>query len=252
MSTPINTCSPNRSNQKIIIFVHTCKALYEERTKVLQETWAKERDNIVFVTDDDKCKDNAFPNFVYLGPYCRGFDPIIVKKIFELYLEKYSHKYPWFMLIDDDAYLFVDKLADYLEYFDEKDCYMIGDWLNWIPYSEELPHINFTKKLDYNAWISGGPGIVFSKSGVAEYVTMMERSDKYGLVDGMQNGYDVWLAYLLYFASDQKSVIRIHCPGFHQYGDTDIIAKYPKDSKLLISIHFNKKMDELKRFHNEL
>jgi hypothetical protein len=235
------------SRKDIIVFVHTCAALDEERTKVLQETWTKGRNNVVFVTDDPTREEE---NFVYLGEYRRGFDPIIIRKIFELYLEKYND-YKWFMLIDDDAYLFIDKLVAYLEYFDERDCYMIGDCLNWIPYVNELPQIAFNKKLDYNSWFSGGPGMVFSKSGVEEYLRMIYVSDKYGLVDDMKYGYDLWFAYLFYFASDQRKVRRIHCPGFHQYGDTEIIAKYPKDSKLLISIHFNKKMDELVKFHSQ-
>jgi len=233
------------SNKKILIIVHTCKALYEERAKVIKETWAKDKTNVIYVTDDPECKED---NFFYLGPYRRGFDPIIIRKMFELYLEKYSD-YDWFMIMDDDAYLFIDKLTEYLEYFDKRDSYMIGDCLNWIPYVNELPEIAFQKKLDYNAWFSGGPGIVFSKSAVEDYLRMIYLSDKNGIVDGMKYGYDLWLAYLLYFASDQKSVRRIHCPGFHQYGDTEIIAKYPRDSKLLISIHFNKKMDELQVFH---
>ena len=236
------------NNKNIIIFVHTCKALYEERTKILQETWTKGRPNVVFVTDDP---DHNQENFVYLGEYRRGFDPNIIRKVFELYLTKYSD-YGWFMLVDDDAYLFIDKLTEYLEYFDERDSYMIGDWLNWIPYVNDLPEINFYKKLDYNSWFSGGPGIVFSKPGVEDYLRMIYLSDKQGLVDGMKYGYDLWFAYLFYYASDQKSVRRINCPGFHQYGDTEVIAKYPKDSKLLISIHFNRKMDELVKFHNTL
>jgi len=233
------------NSKNIIIFVHTCTALYEERAKVLQETWTNGHANVIFITDDPNPKEE---NFFYLGPYRRGFDPTIIQKIFELYLEKYSD-YGWFMIMDDDAYLFIDKLRDYLEYFDEKDCYMIGDALNWIPFVNELPEIAFQKKLDYNAWFSGGPGIVFSKSGVEEYLKMIYLSAKHGLVEDMKYGYDLWFAYLFYFASDQKAVKRIHCPGFHQYGDTEIIAKYPRDSKLLISIHFNKKMKELKDFH---
>jgi hypothetical protein len=236
------------NSKNVIIFVHTCKALYEERAKVLKETWTKGRPNVVFVTDDP---DHNQENFVYLGEYRRGFDPNIIRKVFELYLTKYSD-YGWFMLVDDDAYLFIDKLTEYLEYFDERDSYMIGDWLNWIPYVNDLPEINFYKKLDYNSWFSGGPGIVFSKPGVEDYLRMIYLSDKQGLVDGMKYGYDLWFAYLFYYASDQKSVRRINCPGFHQYGDTEVIAKYPKDSKLLISIHFNRKMDELVKFHNTL
>jgi Fringe-like len=219
------------NNKNIIVFVHTCKALYEERTKILQETWTKGRPNVVFVTDDP---DHNQENFVYLGEYRRGFDPNIIRKVFELYLTKYSD-YGWFMLIDDDAYLFIDKLTEYLEYFDERDSYMIGDWLNWIPYVNDLPEIAFYKKLDYNSWFSGGPGIVLSKPGVEDYLRMIYLSDKQGLVDGMKYGYDLWFAYLFYYASDQKSVRRINCPGFHQYGDTEVIAKYPKDSKLLMN-----------------
>ena len=233
------------SDKKIIIFVHTCALLYEERAKVLKETWAKDRTNVIFITDDPECKNDRF---FYLGPYRRGFDPIIIKKMFDMYLNNYG-EYEWFMIMDDDAYLFIDKLTEYLEYFDSRDSYMIGDCLNWIPYVNDLPEIAFYKKLDYNSWFSGGPGIVFSKSAVVEYLKMIELSDRDGIVDGVKYGYDLWLAYLFYYASDQKGVRRVHCPGFHQYGDVEIIAKYPKDSKLLISVHFNKKMDALRDYH---
>jgi len=45
------------NSKNVIIFVHTCKALYEERAKVLKETWTKGRSNIVFITDDPDCKE---------------------------------------------------------------------------------------------------------------------------------------------------------------------------------------------------
>jgi len=78
--------------------------------------------------------------------------------MFNLFLTNYED-YDFFMIIDDDSYLYIDKLKLYLSFFDKNDAYMIGDFLNWI-----APRTESDFTCDYNKWPSGGPGLVFTKN----------------------------------------------------------------------------------------
>jgi len=56
--------------------------------------------------------------------------PSKCKKMFCLFLEKYSD-YDYFMIVDDDTYVYVEKLKLYLTFFDKKDLYINHDvWLH--------------------------------------------------------------------------------------------------------------------------
>ena len=115
---------------KIIIFVHTCAKYEESRAKLIENTWAKDKPNVVFITDNPS---STIKNSIYVGEYLPGptYHPETVKKMFALFMEKYSD-YDFFMIIDDDSYLYTDKLEHYLSFFDKDDSYMIGDFLNWV------------------------------------------------------------------------------------------------------------------------
>jgi hypothetical protein len=71
---------------KLIIFVHTCKLYENTRAKLLENTWANNKD-IVFITDNDK---SELKNHIYIGPYKNGptYHPDNVKKMFELFLSE--------------------------------------------------------------------------------------------------------------------------------------------------------------------
>ena len=222
---------------KVIIFVHTCGAYYESRSKIIQDTWAENRDNVVFITDEENSK---LKNYEYIGEYTRGhtYHPENVKKMFQLFLTKYND-YDFFMMIDDDSYVFIDKLTEYLSFFDKDDCYLIGDYLNWLKYR----NYHIEPLFDYSKWIGGGSGAVFTKNCIQVYMSLIQENKvKY-------ENHDVWL-HDLFNSSDKKQIKRIHCPGFHQYGNNEMIQKYPKDSKQLISIHFNHELHNMIRFHN--
>jgi hypothetical protein len=217
---------------KLIIFVHTC-ALYEEsRAKLIESTWGN-TDDVVFITDNPESK---LKNNVYLGKYDMrySYPPFNVYKMFKLFTEKYSD-YDWFMIIDDDSYLYIKKLKAYLSYFDKEDSYMIGDFLNWIKYNDKFCY-------DYTRWVSGGPGIVFSKSTIEKYLDLMCNK-----VCRVAN-HDVWLNNL--FNISDKSIKRVDCPGFHQYNSPALLKKYSKTSNNLISIHLERKMELMQEFHN--
>jgi len=217
---------------KLIIFVHTCKLYEESRAKLIESTWG-DNANVVFITDNES---SSLKNHVNLGPYIPGptYHPVTVYKMFMLFLNKYSD-YDWFMIIDDDSYLYIEKLKTYLSFFNKADCYMIGDYLNWVTYNK-----NFT--YDYNAWISGGPGIVFSKSCIETLTQLM------ATVNINVTNHDVFLHNL--YKQSGKKIKRVDCPGFHQYGSNELIKSHPTSSNQLISVHLERNMELLQKFHN--
>jgi hypothetical protein len=219
---------------KIIIFVNTCKAYEESRAKLLEATWACSN-NIVFITDN---KESTLKNHICIEKGVDGFNwgPDTTTKMFMYFLSRYPD-YDWFMMTDDDSYLYTDKLLDFLSFYDSNDCYMFGDFLNWPEYHKD------SHRKDYLSWNSGGPGIVFSKSCIEEY---MKEILKFRAQLG---SHDLWLNNL-YNCTDKQKIKRIHCPGFYQYGADTLLTKYDKSSKHIISVHLERNMNLLKDYHN--
>ena len=225
---------------KVIIFVHTCGAYFHSRSELIEQTWALGKSNVVFITDDQQSANND-PRYKCIGEYKRRwtYHPENVKKMFQLFLCDYADTYDFFMFVDDDSYVFVDKLAEYLSFFDKNQSYMIGDYLSWLKYRDyEIDPV-----MDYSRWIGGGPGVVFTKSCIETLMSVIEQ----GVV--RDENHDVWL-HDLWNHTDRRTIQRIHCPGFHQYGHDEAIQRYPKDSRLLISIHFNHDLAGMVNFHN--
>jgi hypothetical protein len=221
---------------KLIIFIHTCEKYEETRSKLLESTWANNTD-IVFITDNEKSQLN---NHIYIGPYQGGptYHPENVKKMFNLFLERYND-YDFFMIVDDDSYVYLEKLKLYLSFFDKDQPYMIGDFLNW---TYLLPEWNF--RGNYDNWVSGGPGIVFTKSCITEYIELYNKHDI------SYCNHDVWLHEL--YKLSNSTIRRVHCPAFHQYGADRLYKTFSKDSNNLISVHFTHDMSLLEKYHPEV
>lgn len=208
---------------KLIIFIHTCAAYEETRAKLLEQSWALTNTDIVFITDNPNSK---LLNKIYIGNYNKGatYHPSTVKKIIDIWLTNYAD-YDWFFFVDDDSYVFVDKLKDFLSSLDPKNCLMIGDVLNWIRI--DPGHWNPDKEW----WIGGGSGIVFTKSCLQELKRI------YTTTQIQISNHDVWL-HDMYLRS--TIIKRVHCPGFYQY---PFMA-----TDDLISIHLNHDMNLLKNY----
>jgi len=218
----------------IIIFVHTCKKYEETRSKIIENTWGKNKDNVVFITDNEF---STLINHIYIGEYKSGptYHPENVIKMFNLFLNNYAD-YDFFMIIDDDSYLYVNKLKLYLSFFDKDDNYMIGNFLNWI-----APRTETYFTCDYNKWVSGGPGIVFTKKCIECFLGLISK------IKVPYTNHDVWLHYL-YMNSD-KRIKRVDCPGFHQYNSKTLLNKYSKESNNIISIHLERNLDLMYDYH---
>lgn len=219
------------SNLKLIVFIHTCKNYENTRAKILEQTWVDNNDDIIFITDN---KESQLKKHIYIGSYPSGptYHPENVIKMFRLFLSNYND-YDFFIMIDDDSYLYIDKLKMFLSFFDKNESYMIGDFLNWPP--------KIKCESNYKNWIGGGSGIVFTKKSIESFLYLIDKH-KIPYVN-----HDVWL-HKLYNLSD-NSIQRIHCPGFHQYGAEDLYKKYDKTSNYLISIHLNHDLNLISNYH---
>jgi len=218
---------------KVIIFVHTCKAYEESRAKLIESTWGNAED-VVFITDNPS---STLKKYIYIGEYKKGptYHPENVIKMFNIFIEKYSD-YDYYMIIDDDSYLYIDKLKLYLSFFDKNDSYMIGDFLNWVAPRKEP---EFT--CDYNKWASGGPGLVFTKKCLLTFLDLIKTYGVYYI------NHDVWL-HMLFMLSD-KRIKRVDCPGFHQYNSKDLLKKYSKRDNNIISVHLEHNMELIYDYH---
>ena len=220
-----------KDKMKIIIFVHTCKLYEESRAKIIEETWGN-RENVVFITDNDASR---LKNHIYIGSGLHIYHPINLMKVFEIFLTEYN-TYDFFMVIDDDSYLYIDKLELYLSFFDKDDTYMIGDFLNWV-----APRSEPTFTCDYNRWASGGPGIVFTKKCIEKFIYLAKTQNIRYI------SHDVWLHNLFMFSD--KRIKRVDCPGFHQYNSKDLIKKYSKEDMQIISVHLEGNMVLMYEYH---
>jgi hypothetical protein len=218
---------------KLIVFVHTCKAYEESRAKLIEQTWG-DQENVVFITDNPA---STLKRSIYIGEYKRGptYHPENVMKMFSLFLTHFA-EYDWFMIVDDDSYVFLDKLQGFLDYVDSGDCYMIAEFLNWTAMRTEP---EFT--CDYMRWASGGPGMVFTKKAIETFVKLFQ-INRIPYIN-----HDVWLHE--HFMKSNKRMKRLHCPGFHQYRAKELIETYPIESKLLISLHLERDMSLIKVIH---
>jgi hypothetical protein len=257
----------------LLIIVHTCQKYEQSRCSHILETWfqsASDLKNIevCFWTDNEF---SELPNSIYQGPYSLGatYHPSTVIKIFQYFLN--TQKYDWLMLIDDDSYLAVDKLISYLRLFSPTQAYLIGDFVNWPLYRKEHLEGFVSSYLgeplnpndEYQLWPGGGPGLVFTKSSVINFLTIVNdqiKKDKYSKPPN--TNHDVWLHTLL--KSSSSAAIRVHCPGFHQYGNNEFFldkhgemrSLLHEEGKLvgdrLISVHLNGKIDQMHELHSLL
>jgi hypothetical protein len=155
--------------------------------------------------------------------------------MFNLFLDKYRD-YDYFMIVDDDAYVYVEKLKLYLSFFNKEEPYMIGDFLNWTSINSR-----FKWGGDYNNWIGGGPGIVFTKSCITEYIKLYNKHNiPYA-------NHDIWLHNL--YKLSNGFIKRVHCPGFHQYSSNELYKKFSLEDNNLISIHLEHNMTLLSKYH---
>jgi len=209
---------------KVLIFVYTCMVYEKTRALLQQNSWAKNNFDVVFVTDNPK---SELKNNIYLGSYTKSWytkDFNIITKILKLCLEQRYFYYDWYMITDDDSYLFIDRLKEYLKFFDTDKPYFIGDYYWTLKDPKWIEH-------DYK-WAGGGCGYVFNKTTILKLLDVINKN-KFPI-----DNEDIWLNNVI---KKDTTIQRVHCPGFSQYPET--ISNYP------ISIHLNHDMTLIDKYH---
>jgi len=218
-------------HENILVVIHSCLKYEQTRAVPLQKSWASGR-NVLFIFDGDS---KQIQNSINLGPYTQGvtYNPNTVYKIWQLFILNWSH-YDYLFLVDDDSYVFMDKLESFLRFFDSTQNILIADFLNW-------PKFSPTSIGDYSAWPGGGSGMVFSQSAVKSLMSYAEN------IPLPPMNHDVYIHQLIRL-DGSHTISRVHCPGFHQYG----CDKLYKDTNLydkLIAVHLNGRMELLENYH---
>ena len=108
--------------------------------------------------------------------------------------------------------------------------------MNW---TYILPDYNF--RGNYNNWIGGGCGIVFTKTCISEYIEL------YNTHNIPYSNHDVWLYHL--YSLSNRTIKRVDCPAFHQFKADVLYKQYSKQSNYLISLHLNHDMSLIEKYH---
>jgi hypothetical protein len=184
----------------ICIMVSTCEK-YKDRAKAVLETWGRGLDNLYFIVD----KPMGLPNEVVTG--FSTYHELSQKSAF-MWDWASKQDYKWFIKIDDDSYLWTDRLVKELCKYDHRTKMALGDLTNmsecanwWDIY-----------------WISGGAGIVVSKPTLE---ILKGRTSVHITME------DVWLADILI---DNK-IPMLNVKGMCQYFDDNV------NFEKLISLH---------------
>ena len=142
----------------LFIGVVTAQALLPTRAKAVNQTWGTKAAKLKFFSSQDKTNYNL--PVVSLPGVDDTYPP--QKKVFRMlkYMhDNYIDEYNWFMRADDDIYIRVHKLTEFLSQLDPSREFYIGQPGMGKP--EDLGRI---KLQSYERYCMGGPGVVFSRA----------------------------------------------------------------------------------------
>ena len=133
---------------KICYIISTCEKFINTRVKYQMETFLNHinKEDIYYLTSKPDIDKRQF------GWYCMDDEKNITwKYIHFIYNMTNILNYDWYVFIDDDTFVFIDKLKKLLESYNSSENFYIG---------YELDHI----KKDFCLYMSGGAGYAISNS----------------------------------------------------------------------------------------
>jgi len=159
----------------LLIAVVTAKHHLQSRAKAASETWARVAAefgiNVLFYTGEDSWN-FSIGNFTIVS--LPGVDDTYPpqKKVFKMLQHayvNYMHKYRWLLRADDDAYIRVKQLVDFLNTINHQKLIYMGQ--PGVGKSEDLERL---KLYPHEHFCMGGPGVLFSNSLLAKLVHHLE------------------------------------------------------------------------------
>jgi len=133
---------------KLCYIISTCDKYLNTRVKYQMDTFLSnvDKNDIYYLTSKSNIEKRQF------GWNCMDDEKNISwKYIHFIYNMNKILNYDWFIFIDDDTFIFIDKLKNYLKQYDKNDLFYIGN---------ELDHI----QKEFCLYMSGGAGYCISNS----------------------------------------------------------------------------------------
>lgn len=188
----LTVCGNEITLDDIFVAVKTTQMFHKDRLKVVMKTWGPKVKNLVLYSNVSDPSiptiDCGVPNTV--RGHCGKTDAIL--KDFVKRAE--NNKYKWLVIADDDTILSVSRLVQLLNCYDTEEAIFLG---------EKYGYGLFTK--NGYAYITGGGGMVFSKSSTEIWV-------KKCLCPSLDTPDDMYLGQCLH----HNGVTSTHSKLFHQ------------------------------------
>jgi hypothetical protein len=159
-----------------------------------------------------------------------GLYGITWKYIYFLYYMNISY-YDWYVFIDDDTFVFNNRLENLLDKYDSNELYYIG---------KELSHV----KSKYGVYMSGGAGYVFSKTLYELVSNFIKQNNIYKLFNHWCD--DLCIGLWVQKVTENKKLIQINNNDFN-------LSIHSNTKQLYNAITFHKVIsEELYNFYTSI
>jgi fringe protein len=195
---PLNRINQSTNSIRIMYVIRTSSHFYQKRLIYLLQTWISiVKDDVFFVTDvllPDISQNHSILTNKTCGSDVHSMSNLCCKTAHDFILfHHYASKYDWFCHFDDDQYVNVNNLKEYLSTFDSNRPYYIGrtSWSDTLKRSKEpFPHPFWFATL--------GAGVCLSKRALKLLKPYTQIPSKFAAGCIRENYHDdIYLGFLL-------------------------------------------------------
>jgi len=206
---------------KICYIISTCDKYLQTRVKYQMDTMLKNvnKEDIYYLTSKPDVENRHF------GWYSMDDTQNITWKYIHFIYNMNIPDYDWYILIDDDTFVFEKRLRNLLTKYNSSENYYIG---------KELDHI----KREFCCYMSGGAGYALSKSlysRITEYVKKIGKNEAYYPLINLKEQWcdDLCIGIWIQEIAKTNKVNQFNSNLFH-------LAEHENDSQLTDAVTFHK------------
>lgn len=206
---------------KICYIISTCDKYLQTRVKYQMDSMLKNvnREDIYYLTSKPNIENRCF------GWNCMDDAQNITWKYIHFIYHMNIPDYDWYILIDDDTFVFDKRLRNLLTQYNSNENYYIG---------KELDHI----KNQFCLYMSGGAGYAISKSLyslITEYVRRIGKNEAYYPLVNLQEQWcdDLCIGLWIQEIAKNNKINQLNNNLFH-------LAEHENESQLTDAITFHK------------
>lgn len=203
---------------KFCYIISTCNKYLDTRVKFQMETCLKDvpKSDIFYLTSRPNLDKRQF------GWNCMDDEKNISwKYIHFIYNMNITH-YDWYIFIDDDTFIFQNRLENLLQNYNSNECYYIGNVLDHI-------------QKDFCIYMSGGAGYIISNALYSQIFSYVKEN-------GINNSYKHWCDDLCIGLWIQDISKKVNVKQLNN--DLFYIERHKNEDELKNAITFHKVMDE--------